>query len=282
MSVFAEEFGRVLLGNVLRSSKSTERKQLLDGLERARRIIVSPTLTSAIYDALNVAPSTIERNMDLLVPPADEVLWIEMDGHSRRPLLERTGAAAGDDDRVGYLIMRHEADPSVLVCAVARKTADRVGGACYLMPAFCAVSLPELAEFSEASRRYFDRDRRRSQRRMVMMVRAYIPPGIESEILELGKSSKQFDSSKSLLSSRGEAAPEGAFMISTLLALSSSNVIVSADGMAELAAPVLPRRYRLAAALGWRPPECGFLRIGRSIQLDARLVVKPAAQLVAA
>lgn len=72
-------------------------------------------------------------------------------------------------------------------------------------------------------------------------------------------------------------------MISTLLALSSANVVVSsADGVAKVIAPVLPRRYRLAAALGWRPPECGFLRIGRSIQLDAGLAVRPEARPAAA
>ncbi|WP_456717619.1 MULTISPECIES: hypothetical protein [unclassified Bradyrhizobium] len=209
--------------------------------------------------------------MDLIVPPHDKVLWVEMDGYARRPLLERTEGTIGGGDRVGYLIMRHEADSNVLVCAIARKTPDRVGGACYLMPALCAISLPELAEFSATSRRYLDRERQRSQRRMVMMVRSYIPPGVEEEIRDLGKASKQFDSEKSLLSARGESAPEGAFMIATLLALSAVNVSIGdADGVAEMTELVPPARYRLAAAFGWRRPDSGFLRAGRSLRLTGR------------
>lgn len=274
MSQFFDEFS-----GLLRSAGGPDRDQLLDFMPRARRVSLSNELTSAVYDALNDAPSTIEHNMDLIVPPADEVLWIELDGHARRLASERSAEALGDD-RVGYLVMRHQSDPDVLVCAVARKTPDRVGGGCYLMPAFCAISLPELAEFSGASRRYFDPSRQSSQGRMIMMVRAYTPTGIATEISEMGKATQAFDEQKALLGARGESAPEGVFMMSALMALSATNVEQS-DGYARFSKAPTPRRYRLASALGFRTPEIGFLRTRDDLHLLSR-EVRPASPDVAA
>lgn len=275
MSDFFEEFSALL-----RSAGGPERSQLLDFMSRARRILLNNELTSAAYDALNEAPSTIERNMDLIAPPADEVLWIELDGYARRLASERSAEAHGGDDRVGYLVMKHQSDPNVLVCAVARKSPDRVDGSCYLMPAFCAISLPELAEFSRTSRRYFDCGRQNSQGRMIMMVRAYMPPGIAAEIRELGKAAKTFDEQKVQLTARGESAPEGVFLLAVLMALSASNV-EQTNGLASLTAAPVPYRHRLSGILGLRTPESGFLRTRDDLHLLS-CDVRPASPSVAA
>lgn len=277
MSSFFDEFSAVL-----RDVGGEEREQLLTHMPQARRLILDARLASAVYDALNDAPATIERNMDLIVPPQDGILWLELDGYARRKPSERVDGLVAGDDRVAYLVMRHESDPNVLVCAVARKTPDRIGGACYLMPALCAVSLPELAEFAATSRRYFDQERKRSLARMVMMVRTYTPPGIESEIREIGKASKGFDDEKSLLASRGESAPEGVFMVATLLALSATNVHINADdASAKLHAATRPPRSRFAGLFGASSPEIGFVRSGQTVYLTAQ-EVRPALPPVAA
>ena len=275
VSAFFDEFSALLL-----SAGGPERSQLLDFMPRARRILLNNELTSAVYDALNEAPSSIELNMDLIAAPADDVLWIELDGYARRLASERTGAAHGQDDRVGYLVMRHQSDPDVLVCAVARKSPDRVDGACYLMPAFCAISLPELAEFSGASRRYFDRGRQSSQGRMIMMVRAYMPPGIAAEIREMGKAAKAFDEQQVQLAARRESAPEGVFLLAVLMALSASNV-EQAGGFASLTGAPAPYRHRLSGILGLRTPETGFLRTRDDLHLLS-CDLRPAAPAVAA
>lgn len=267
---FLEEFA-----NLLSAVGGAERQQMLALIPQAKRIVLDAGLAAAVYDAVNEAPWSVESNLDLLIPPKDAVLWMEMDGYARRPLSERLGAETKGDDRVGYLVMRHVDDPNVLVAAVARKTPDRIGGACYLMPALCAVSVPELVEFAGMSRRYFDRERRYSQRRLVMMVRTYIPPGIDGEIGEIGKASTSFDKDQAVLAARGESAPEGVFLVAALLALSAVNVVVG-DGAAEVAETPLPMRFALGSLLGLRAPEAGVLRFGDRLHLVAPKPVMPA------